>query len=298
MTFPAINNGGSNGSLLNLPPTPSIRAGDDIPQDSLEASEKQLLADKNLQILKKVFGIRGPNRFDMPSSTEAAPASEQRNVSVASEASLRFSMEIEQVSATSLTITNGDGSTININVLRASRLSVSGEINLQQGEETKQKDPLVIDLDGDGIETSGVDNGVLFDIDGDGRNDITSVASGGDGMLAIDLNNNGKIDSGRELFGDQNGYANGFEALKALDSNNDNRIDASDAFFDRLRVLSFNNNHQQLNTLGEASIKSIDLNYRNVAEQLNNGDDITQRSSVTFENNQQGQVADVLFNYR
>ena len=63
-------------------------------------------------------------------------------------------------------------------------------------------DPLVMDLDGDGIETISADGSVLFDHDGDGTKHGTGWAGADDGLLVHDLDGDGDIESGRELFGD------------------------------------------------------------------------------------------------
>ncbi len=62
-------------------------------------------------------------------------------------------------------------------------------------------DPLVIDLDGDGLELISRDQGVLFDIDGDGVLERVGWVGPDDGFLAVDANNNGRIDGVSELFG-------------------------------------------------------------------------------------------------
>ncbi|MGH7455336.1 MAG: hypothetical protein ACRENG_28545, partial [bacterium] len=88
-------------------------------------------------------------------------------------------------------------------------------------------DPLAIDLDGDGIETAGINGAstVLFDHNADGLKTGTGWLKGDDAWLVRDLNGNGTIDSGAEMFGDQtllpNGQkaASGLQALRALDSN-------------------------------------------------------------------------------
>lgn len=54
-------------------------------------------------------------------------------------------------------------------------------------------DPLVLDLDGDGLETLGVNAGVLFDHDGDGIRTGTGWISPDDGFLALDRNGNGVV---------------------------------------------------------------------------------------------------------
>src|SRR5438105_10477942 len=83
--------------------------------------------------------------------------------------------------------------------------------------------PILIDVGGKGYRLTSVDDGVLFDIDGDGtREQVSWTARGAENaFLAIDRNGNGRIDDGTELFGTAtpvlNGAstaANGFEALR------------------------------------------------------------------------------------
>lgn len=89
-----------------------------------------------------------------------------------------------------------------------------------------QASPLVVDLDGDGIETLGTDAGVYFDHDDNGFLEKTGWVGKDDGLLVRDINNNGKIDDGTELFGNNsvlssgNKATNGFDALADLDTNN------------------------------------------------------------------------------
>jgi hypothetical protein len=62
-------------------------------------------------------------------------------------------------------------------------------------------DPLVLDLDGDGVEVSSlVGSSVHFDYGGDGFRELTGWVSADDGILAIDDNGNGIVDNGLELF--------------------------------------------------------------------------------------------------
>lgn len=114
------------------------------------------------------------------------------------------------------------------------------------------RDPLVLDLDGDGIETVGINPAapVLFDHDADGIKTGTGWIKPDDGLLVLDLNGNGTIDTGRELFGDNTqmlpgvqggnpftGNAqDGYRALRQYDSNNDGQINSGDAIYGQLRV--------------------------------------------------------------
>jgi hypothetical protein len=135
-------------------------------------------------------------------------------------------------------------------------------------------DPLILDLDGDGLEISPLSKGVLFDANGDTIKTGTAWAASDDGMLVWDRNGNGLIDSGAELFGDEtvltNGpnagkkAANGFVALAELDSNADGKFDLSDAQYASLRIWRDMNQDgisqaDELQTLADTGVKSIGL---------------------------------------
>ncbi|HMK37409.1 MAG TPA: hypothetical protein VK463_20210 [Desulfomonilaceae bacterium] len=134
---------------------------------------------------------------------------------------------------------------------------------------TPRVDPLVLDLDGDGIKTASVNGPTLtfFDNNVDAFAEQTGWIAPGSGLLCMDRNGNGIIDDGKELFGNQtilaNGQkaANGFHALAELDSNHDGKIDANDSGFWQLRVFKLNDadDTYQLYTLNELGIKSINL---------------------------------------
>lgn len=99
--------------------------------------------------------------------------------------------------------------------------------------------PLVLDLDGDGVNLSSLENGVAFDLFGTGEKVKTAWIGKGDGWLVLDRNENGRIDGAKELFGNVTGganYADGFQALSSVDGNDDGIVDASDVAFAKLRV--------------------------------------------------------------
>jgi hypothetical protein len=110
------------------------------------------------------------------------------------------------------------------------------------------RDPLVLDLDGNGITTTPINPNapLLFDQDGDGTLTATGWIGAGEALVVRDLNANGRIDSGRELFGDSTVLtsgtrigqkaANGFEALADLDSNADGKFDAADTAFASVKL--------------------------------------------------------------
>ena len=81
--------------------------------------------------------------------------------------------------------------------------------------------PIVLDLDGDGVNLSSVDNGVSFDLMADGTKVKASWTDGKDAFLVLDRNSNGSVDGAGEMFGNTtNGrqFADGFAALSELDA--------------------------------------------------------------------------------
>jgi len=111
-------------------------------------------------------------------------------------------------------------------------------------------EPIVLDLDGDGIlTTTKSGNPVWFDLDGNGNADLTAWTAPGeeDAFLYVDWNNNRTIDGGQELFGDATilptgqRARNGYEALVAYDDpayggNYDGMITRDDWIWSRLRL--------------------------------------------------------------
>jgi VCBS repeat-containing protein len=108
----------------------------------------------------------------------------------------------------------------------------------------QRRDPLTLDLDGDGLETVGIDSNspILFDHDGDGVANATGWIKPDDGFLVLDRNGNGVIDNGAELFGDSTPLAagstaaDGFAALAQEDTNGDGLVNADDANWNDLRI--------------------------------------------------------------
>ncbi|HHF0560593.1 TPA: hypothetical protein ACPHT1_004793, partial [Vibrio antiquarius] len=124
-------------------------------------------------------------------------------------------------------------------------------------------DPLVLDLDGDGLEFLNLDNSqAKFDLTGDGFATHTSWLSGDDGFLAIDKNNDGLINNIDELFGRED--ATGFEELELLDSNGDGKISIEDAAFEQLLIWQDKNGdgastQEELKKLSDYDITEISL---------------------------------------
>jgi hypothetical protein len=161
--------------------------------------------------------------------------------------------------------------------------------------------PLILDLDGDGIEVSALNGAgsVYWDIDNDGFREASAWVGKDDGLLALDRNANGVIDNHSELFGTDK--IDGFTVLTAMDSNKDNRIDSRDTDFAKLRIWQDVNSDgisqaSELKTLAQAGIKSISLNDTTTNQTIN-GNKVTHISTFTKTNNTTGTIADVWFNF-
>ncbi|MBI1860812.1 MAG: hypothetical protein HYR96_07840 [Deltaproteobacteria bacterium] len=155
----------------------------------------------------------------------------------------------------------------------------------------KQYSPLVLDLTGEGFKLTDAPSGVIFDLNATGNPIPTAwILGSNNAFLVLDRNNNGVIDDGGELFGSattlSNGKraANGFEALKEFDDNHDGVIDQKDAAYATLRLWFDRNKNAvtdrgELMTLKRAGVESISLNYVEVHEVDQYGNQTRQRST-------------------
>ena len=133
-------------------------------------------------------------------------------------------------------------------------------ITLTDEEDEEQPDdlasPLVLDLDGDGLDLIDLDESVaFFDVDRDGIRERAGWVAPDDALLALDRDQNGAIEGAGELFGYGETFASaggsipsqlsgpldldirfdsGFAELATFDLNNDGAIDASDPVFAEL----------------------------------------------------------------
>ena len=167
--------------------------------------------------------------------------------------------------------------------------------------------PIILDLNGDGIKTTGIASWRYFDHDQSGFAEMTAWADKNDGILALDLNGNGKIDDGREIFGnntflpDGTLAPHGYAALSQYDSNHDGKIDGHDEIWEKLRVWRDKNEDaktgkNELHTLDELGIAAINLNAEEVSETDEAGNRVTHRATVTKTDGTTMASADVWFN--
>ena len=171
-------------------------------------------------------------------------------------------------------------------------------------------DPLVLDLDGDGVEVSDYmsNETVYFDSDNSGIKKATSWLNPDDGFLVLDRNGDGLINNGGELFGDHTqlndvSFAeNGFQALRELDSDFNGIINKNDKKFNELKVWQDKNSDginqaNELFSLDELNIASIDLNFKPINHDLS-GDSIeADTSHYSTATGQNRTISDINFSY-
>jgi len=161
--------------------------------------------------------------------------------------------------------------------------------------------PLLIDVDGNGVKLTSPEQGVIFDIDGDGQAEQIGWThkNSHDVWLAVDRNGNGRIDDGTELFGNNTPVRvgqttdNGFEALNFLQSESrgvaglDQTIARTDDAWERL-LLWRDANHNgisepdELTRVVDSPLAGIDLRYE-VISRVQKANEIRERSTVLWD---------------
>ncbi|WBA82171.1 calcium-binding protein [Endozoicomonas sp. GU-1] len=166
--------------------------------------------------------------------------------------------------------------------------------------------PIILDLDGDGVETLNKSEGVYFDHDGNLLAEKTGWVGKNDGLLVFDRNADGQISSGAELFGNQttltNGEkaANGFEALKDLDSNGDGVLNQSDEAWSKLQVWKDTDSNGvvdsgELLSMADVGVAAINTEYATGKTTDSSGNEHRETGSFTRTDGSEGKATDVWF---
>ena len=204
-----------------------------------------------------------------------------------------------------------DSSTVSINsvTFNVYNHSTTGAQVLVQASITNvtvSASPLVLDLNGDGVQTTDVAHGTQFDLFNTGSKQHLGWVDKHDGLLAIDLNHDGQVNNGSELLGTSTKLADGslakdgWQALAQYDKNADGVIDAKDAVFKDLQVWVDGNGDGvsetgEVKSLADLGIQSINLHHDS-AQATQNGNVLQGFSSYTTTDGQSHQVSDAWLN--
>ena len=158
--------------------------------------------------------------------------------------------------------------------------------------------PISIDLNGDGLQTMSIDQGIKFDILNSGNAVNTGWISGEDGFLAVDENGNGQIDSIAELFG--GGVGEGFGKLDSFDSNQDGVVNANDMSFNQLRIWQDANengltDNGEVVSLEQAGILGLNTSYESTFTGDEHGNVLGERGTAIAATGQTLDMIDVYF---
>ncbi|MCD6619972.1 calcium-binding protein [Aeromonas veronii] len=171
---------------------------------------------------------------------------------------------------------------------------------------SKTTSPIIIDMDGDGIETLSKDQGIHFDLDNNQFAERTGWVGKDDALLVMDRDGNGRIDNGTELFGSEtilsNGKkaANGFMALAELDLNGDGILDATDAAWADLKIWQDKNGdgisqRDELIAISDSGIASLKVDYTNQNKTDASGNQQKETSTVNWNDGHTSSAVDVWF---
>ncbi|HMH16687.1 MAG TPA: calcium-binding protein, partial [Burkholderiales bacterium] len=187
-----------------------------------------------------------------------------------------------------------------LDLLRQAKLGFQGAMHALPSS------PIILDLDGNGVDASSIADGTYFDFSNTGFAQATGWVSPSDGLLVRDRNGNGTIDNGAELFGnetlltDGTKAANGFQALAELDSNGNGVIDANDANFGDLKIWEDLNGDgvsspDELFSFSDAGVRSIDIAYTESSSVDPNGNQHREIGTFTRSDGSIGAAEDVWF---
>ena len=132
------------------------------------------------------------------------------------------------------TLTVADNDAINDGDDGTDTLAGVEVLSFKNGETVSVAAPIVLDLDGNGIETlNSTESSAIFDLNGDGIADDTSWIGSTEGFLFLDRDGNGTVSSASELsfIGDVPDAMSDLDGLRAYDSNEDGILSASDERF-------------------------------------------------------------------
>lgn len=178
-------------------------------------------------------------------------------------------------------------------------LLAGASLDMTHAQVRRVAEPMLIDLDGDGITLGAPAEGVSIDVDGDGVAEQVAwtTATGNDAFVCIDHNKNGVIDVPAEFLGGTTGPPVGFAFLSAMDGLGppradgrrervpDGRIDKGDAVYGEL-ILWTDTNHNgkseenELQSLDYAGVESLPTGYEGMTDVDSAGNRVRYRGTA------------------
>ncbi|WP_265312952.1 Ig-like domain-containing protein [Sphingomonas lycopersici] len=206
-----------------------------------------------------------------------------------------------------ITDKNGSGLSSNISVNSIVLGSYPPDLFTIPGGVDPFVPPVVLDLDGDGIELMSLQtSSVYFDMDANGSKERTGWVSGDDGFLVLDRNGDGVVNNSSEFnfSADYPGAASSLEGLRAYDSNNNGYFDLGDGEFAKFKIWQDKNQDgisqsDELSSLAENKISAIRLESDETGATIAGAtDNVTYgRSNFVRPNGTGGDIGDVFLAY-
>lgn len=149
--------------------------------------------------------------------------------------------------------------------------------------------PIVFDLEGDGLELTGVDHSMVVSRLSSGELARTSWVGPTDGILAVDRNGDGQINQLSEIsfVQDREGAQTDLEGLQGWDTNGDGKLNALDEGWGQLKIWVDRNQNgrsteSELRTLEEAGITEINLTGNATGKTADNTRDSFVHNTLSF----------------
>jgi len=178
-------------------------------------------------------------------------------------------------------------------------------VNVSDGKASAQAGyslPIVLDMDGNGLDLIGIEGGAKFDWDDDGVAEATGWIKGNDAILVYDFDHDQKVTHSNEIsFIDYAPDATtDMEGLRAFDSNADGMFSSADEKWIDFGIWQDKDSNgvtdeKEYKSLDEAGIVEIDLNTDQTNQMDENGNILQGTSQFKLADGTTGEVGDVAF---